>query len=459
MLKMYHLIVIFQAILTERRRRHAQEAAADTNSVVPVAADGTQEENEQDATVTDKEENDNEPTRSKRIGSTCIGNQEAVATVVTPNRPVSSVTRDTSPTTTSEAAVLSGPVLARNRRKRQQSSVQQITPELRNQSSDPAEPTRKRRRRTPRITRNQEEAVSIVTPNRPVSSATRDPSPNTAEQAEVLSGTVVAPNRRKRQKSSVTATARIKTEPEETNDPSTDQRPSEPLWYESINTSRSTRRVFRVRQFKKDAKCETDKHGQKPSLWAVQEGYILSCARAIPLDIKTSEAAKDFLQDTAQAMAYCRNRSTFSDHSNSITLFVNGYKMFCEMQKGDIVVLLLSPGGTGKGRACFGVVESDEIPIWSHDKLLAEGFPSPIMFEVNRAWDDKRVMLRRIKWMREGLVRDLPDQSTGAKNAHHVPWLAESGPFWMSNVTEKALERVSTAEFMDRTKNVIQRSL
>jgi hypothetical protein len=396
-------IVICQAILTERRRRHAQEAAADTITVVPVAADGpvkkeetdngTQEETDQDATAPVKEENDNESTRSKRKRSTCTGNQEAIATVVTPNRPVSSATRDTSPNTAEQAAVLSGTVVAPNRRKRQKASVQ-VTPELRNRSSDP------------------------------------------------------------------TVTARIKTELEETDeDPSADQRPAEPLWYESINTSRSTRRVFRVRQCKKDAKCETDKHGQKPSLWAVQEGYILSCARAIPLDIKTSEAAKDFLQDTAQAMAYCRNRSTFSDHSNSITLFVNGYKMFCEMQKGDIVVLLLSPGGTGKGRACFGVVESDEIPIWSHDKLLAEGFPSPIMFEVNRAWDDKRVMLRRIKWMREGLVRDLPDQSTGAKNAHHVPWLAESGPFWMSNVTEKALERVSTAEFMDRTKNVIQRSL
>jgi hypothetical protein len=32
-------------------------------------------------------------------------------------------------------------------------------------------------------------------------------------------------------------------------------------------------------------------------------------------------------------------------------------------------------------------------------------------------WIEKRVMLRRIKWMREGLVRDLPDQSTGKKKS------------------------------------------
>jgi hypothetical protein len=315
------------------------------------------------------------------------------------------------------------------------------------------EPTRKSKRS---ICTGNQEAVTTVTPNRPVS-ATRDPSPTTAEA--VLIGSVT-PNR-KRQKSSVQVTpelrnrssesvaiTRIKTELEDTDDSSTDQ-PSEPLWYESIQTSRP-RRVFRVRQCKKDAETTTDKYGQKPSKWAVQEGYILSSARAIPLHIKTSEAAKEFLQDTAQVVAFCQNRETFPV-LGQVLRYVNGYKTFCEMQKGDIVVLL-GPDRPGQGRAYFGVVESDEITIWSHAKLLAEGFPSPIMFERNRAWEDKRVMLRRIKWRREGLVRDLPDQSTGRSNKNHVPWLLESVPFWMANVTEKgALDRVSTPEFMDCT--------
>jgi hypothetical protein len=202
-------------------------------------------------------------------------------------------------------------------------------------------------------------------------------------------------------------------------------------------------------------------------LWALQEGCIRSYARAIPLDnIKTSEAAKDFLQVTPQIIAYCRNQYTFFVRdSHSITLYVNGYnKMFCKMQKGDIVVLLVPPAGrtgkgrapgrTDKGRACFGVVESDEIAIWSQDKLLAEGFPSPMIYEGlwdGSVWIEKRVMLRRIKWMREGLVRDLPDQSTGKKKAKHCRWLSASDPTWMANVTEEALERVSTAEFMDCT--------
>ena len=315
----------------------------------------------------------------------------------------------------------------------------------------------RRRDRSTRI--GNQDAVATVTPNRPVS-ATRDISPPTAEAA--LSGPVT-PNR-KRQKLSVQVTpelrnrpcdpAAIKTELEETDESSSTDQPSEPLWYESIQASRP-RRVFRVRQCKKDAASPTDdKYGQKPSWWALKAGYVLTAARAIPHDIETSEAAKDFLQDTAQVVAFCQDRSTFSEHTHSIKLYVNGYKNFCEMQKGDIVVLHVC-GGTGQGLAHFGVVESDEITIWSHAKLLAKGFPSPTltrMCERNIAWKDKRVMLRRIKWMREGLVRELPDQSTGRRNANHVPWLGETEPFWMANVTEKgALARVSMAEFMECT--------
>jgi hypothetical protein len=181
--------------------------------------------------------------------------------------------------------------------------------------------------------------------------------------------------RRKRQKSCVqvtpqlrnrssdpTVTARIKTELEETNDCSSTDQPSEPLWYESIKTSRPTRRVFRVRQCKKDTKStKSATYKNEPSLWALQEGCIRSYARAIPLDnIKTSEAAKDFLQVTPQIIAYCRNQYTFFVRdSHSITLYVNGYnKMFCKMQKGDIVVLLVPPAGrTGKGRAPGGPIK------------------------------------------------------------------------------------------------------
>ena len=62
----------------------------------------------------------------------------------------------------------------------------------------------------------------------------------------------------------------------------------------------------------------------------------------------------------------------------------------------------------------------------------------------------KGLMLREVKWLRKGYMRDLPGQKRGLNGANTVPWLVESGPFWIHKC-KNGLDILKQNDFLKKT--------
>ena len=77
----------------------------------------------------------------------------------------------------------------------------------------------------------------------------------------------------------------------------------------------------------------------------------------------------------------------------------------------------------------FGQVESDEILLRSMDQVLDDGFPIGIDWN-NKPWQCQRMMLKKVKWLRRAVARDLPGNRMSAASQKNVAWLLETfSPF------------------------------
>jgi hypothetical protein len=207
----------------------------------------------------------------------------------------------------------------------------------------------------------------------------------------------------------------------------------EELWRSIANRARN---VYRIRQMRRHSMCPADPMGAAPSEWVVEKGCIISSSRVLPPDIETPKQAREYLKrDVQDIVTKCRELPGWADSIRQATRYCNGYKCFGLMKKGGIVALHVAYGPR-KGVFYFGVIQAKKIYIKSFNELADKEFPSPHVFEGDR-WTRGNVMLRKVRWLRKALARDLPSQTRGKTGAEHVKWLLESGPsFWLSDVTK-----------------------
>merc|ERR1712194_91665 len=146
----------------------------------------------------------------------------------------------------------------------------------------------------------------------------------------------------------------------------------------------------------------------------------------------------------------CRGTSLFSGQSDAVlTRYCGGYQRFAAMAKGDMVAMLI-PGPPGKGEACFGVLTSDKLILMSPDKCAAKGFPALHLLGGHSRFNG--LMLREVRWLRTGYVRHLPGQKAGKNGVNTLPWLVETGPFWLLKTNTSALDKMKSRAFLANTK-------
>ena len=233
-------------------------------------------------------------------------------------------------------------------------------------------------------------------------------------------------------------------------------------------SSNNTIRVCRIKIFCNKSKTAFDKYGRLSSLWCIDKGYIASANRVIP---------EDLLSDPIKALKYLRQETEEKVKERCLLspLFPKGktvrhltaYITFAKLKPGDIIILQLK-GEKNKdpGVAIFGVVEDDSFLIKSKDEVFGDksiAFPSGFPWVLNHGENHdpyaNGLMLRKIKWMRHGVIRQLPMQKVTKKGADMVTWMHESGPSFCVEVTNEdngglkddALSAMRSQEFLERT--------
>eukprot|EP01047_Picozoa_sp_COSAG01_P058187 COSAG01_NODE_6822_length_3483_cov_7.965426_2_plen_391_part_00 len=203
------------------------------------------------------------------------------------------------------------------------------------------------------------------------------------------------------------------------------------LWAFALNANT---RVIRARQFTQEA-AWLDRTA--PAYWAVNNGYLASCARCVPPKVKTPEEADTYFQKPAGQILEYLTGSGYHYGTKGLMKYVTGYLRFAQMRLGDVVALQVNEG-PGRQVFYFGQVESNQVIIVSENELKTSyGFPTHVLdWENSNPWRCKRMMLRRVQWQRRAVARDLPWQATSKSEQRSVNWLLEAfSPFWLSDVT------------------------
>uniref|UniRef100_A0A7S1FST8 Uncharacterized protein n=1 Tax=Corethron hystrix TaxID=216773 RepID=A0A7S1FST8_9STRA len=213
--------------------------------------------------------------------------------------------------------------------------------------------------------------------------------------------------------------------------------------------------IYRIRIFVQDSKTLKDKTGCLPSAWCLKKGYIAIESRMLPKHIKTSGKAQYFLKNSTikGIVDNCFQFSSFPE-KKSIKLYCMSYLVFCNMKEGDIVVMIMPPKKrvVRKGEAYFGVIMNNEIILKNPEEALIDDFPSPHLFDpMFRNSKFPGLLLRKVKWLRKGMIRSLPAQTTGKNGIESVGWLHETVPFYLMNVSKKARNVLQGSEFLAKT--------
>lgn len=231
-------------------------------------------------------------------------------------------------------------------------------------------------------------------------------------------------------------------------------------------SSKNTVRVCRIKIFCNKSKTAFDKYGRLSSLWCIDKGYIASANRVIP---------EDLLSDPAKALKYLRQEKEGKIKEGCLLspLFPKGepvrhlkaYITFAKLRPGDILILQLK-GEKNKepGVAIFGAVEDDSFLIKSKDEVFGDtshAFPGGFPWVLNHGEKhdpySNGLMLRKIKWMRHGMIRQLPMQIVTKKGTDMVTWMHESGPSFCVEVTnnnglkDDAFSAMQSQKFLERT--------
>ena len=234
-------------------------------------------------------------------------------------------------------------------------------------------------------------------------------------------------------------------------------------------SSDNTVRVCRIKIFCKKSQTASDKYGRLSSLWCVDKGYIASANRVVP---------EGLLSDPAKALKYLREekKEEIKERCLLSPLFPNGeavshlkeYLTFAKLRPGDIIILQLK-GDKNKdpGVAIFGVVEDDSFLIKSKDEVFEDeshAFPGgfPWVLDHGERHDPyaNGLMLRKIKWMRHGIIRSLPMQIVTKKGTNQATWMHECGTSFFLEVTNQGKDRLKdiafsamrSEEFLEKTK-------
>lgn len=208
--------------------------------------------------------------------------------------------------------------------------------------------------------------------------------------------------------------------------------------------------LYRIRQFTKASITPEDKFGRGVSDWAISKGYCASSDRV--LTGEEPDNAMRYLRktDLASIKDSCRGYELFDMSERNLTTYCGSYKRFACMEKDDMVAMNI-PGPVGKGEAYFGVITSNKLILKDPDECLSEGFPA--MHLLGGDYPFNGLMLREVKWMRKGYIRDLPGQKVGLNGAKSLPWLIESAPFWLLK-SSSGLEIMKGKAFLDSTRTL-----
>ena len=247
--------------------------------------------------------------------------------------------------------------------------------------------------------------------------------------------------------------------------------------------------VYRVRIFTNDSMNEVDEYGRKCSFWCMKNGYVASGALmllALPENIqRDGEACKNYIRgmDNESLNDLCKECKQF--YSVEGVKFVHTYKYFVEMKAGDIVVMQIKgeKGKTPHPLLVFGVIQDESLILMSKDEARKEhGFPWDF-----KKWDrsfrhnwgkktlggnnnkvkdwhwrekgnvrgfDNGIMLRKVKWYRQGILQDV-------RGSSQADWLDENITKWMSKVggtenvrLKKALRIMRSEKFIGSTKEI-----
>jgi len=232
-------------------------------------------------------------------------------------------------------------------------------------------------------------------------------------------------------------------------------------WLDAV--SKDDINVFRVRIFKNDSLCNDDKFGRKCSFWCIQNGYVASGALMLIVDelrdkIQTGglENVRDHIRgmDHQHLLKICRECKPYS--SIESTTYAKTYRYFIEIKPGDIVAMHVS----GKDRKkdgpntalVFGVVQDDMLIHMSKDEARKDAFPWNFQKEgQNIRGFDNGIMLRKVKWHRQGVIYDV-------RGDEQAKWLAECQGKWMAKIGEKylkkAIKEMSSDKFIGNTSQV-----
>ncbi|KAL7524600.1 hypothetical protein ACHAWF_001014 [Thalassiosira exigua] len=224
---------------------------------------------------------------------------------------------------------------------------------------------------------------------------------------------------------------------------------------EFVQLARKASRFFRIRHFVR--KTPEDRYGRNCSQWCAENSYCASIDCVLkwaPVKISTGRGATEYLRGSHIDVIKDHNRRSgrYAENERGLSTYCSSYKRFACMEKGDIIAMLV-PGPTGKGEAYFGVITSDNLILMTPDEAEEKEFPAPVLFEEGYS---EGLLLRDVRWMRKGYVRDLPVQKEGKPGVYSVSWLAESGPFWLVEPSKgKPLDIITgtdtSADFLNAT--------
>lgn len=223
---------------------------------------------------------------------------------------------------------------------------------------------------------------------------------------------------------------------------------------EFASLARKSRRLHRIRQFVAASKSPQDRLGRKCSSWSINNGYCAAGDRfLIPNKISDSREAMRFLRESSLEVIKdsCRGLPTFG--GNSVGKCCGSRKRFACMERGDMIAMLV-PGPVGQGEAYFGVISSNDLVLLNPAEAEERGFPAMHLLSGGVLFHS--LMLREVRWMRKGYVRDLPGQKEGMRGANSCPWLVESGPSWFvePSKTQPALDMIKGRDFMQNTESL-----
>jgi hypothetical protein len=246
-----------------------------------------------------------------------------------------------------------------------------------------------------------------------------------------------------------TATAKHQNDTKEAEIDDIKRKPVSYHWYGEYSPTRS---IYRISQHSREAALNKEiggKWGQCPAQWCIKNGWITIMTRCIPDHVNSGDV-KAYLCNTKKddIKKACQNEQFWGEMKKEqmIMRYISTDRHFVSMKTGDIVALRV-PGPTRKGVHCFGVIESDEIEVWNHERLIAEGWPCKYLLTESPWWCTKRIMLRKVKWLRWGMTRYLPEQTPNPVGII-CAWLSENSPIWLVANPKEALRVMSGDDFI-----------